>query len=79
MDHFAGLDVSVKEISVCIVDDAGNVVREGKLADANYEIADSIAGRDAPTRTCGLGYFYALAVSLWRGSFGQSVGCAGAL
>jgi hypothetical protein len=23
MDHFAGLDVSVKETSVCIVDDAG--------------------------------------------------------
>ena len=24
MDHFAGLDVSVKETSVCIVDDTGN-------------------------------------------------------
>jgi hypothetical protein len=23
MDHFAGLDVSVKETSVCILDDAG--------------------------------------------------------
>ena len=31
MDHFAGLDVSVKETSVCIVDDAGNVVREVKV------------------------------------------------
>jgi hypothetical protein len=28
MDHFAGLDVSVKETSVCIVDDAGKIVRE---------------------------------------------------
>ena len=28
MDHFAGLDVSVKETSVCIVDDAGRIVRE---------------------------------------------------
>jgi transposase len=28
MDHFAGLDVSVKETSVCIVDDTGKVVRE---------------------------------------------------
>ena len=27
---FAGLDVSVKETSVCIVDDAGKVVREVK-------------------------------------------------
>ena len=32
MDHFAGLDVSVKEISVCIVDDTGRIVREVKVA-----------------------------------------------
>ena len=32
MDYFAGLDVSVKETSVCIVDDAGGIVREAKLA-----------------------------------------------
>ena len=32
MDHFAGLDVSVKETSVCIVDDASRVVREVKVA-----------------------------------------------
>jgi transposase len=32
MDHFAGLDVSVKETSVCIVDDAGKIVREIKVA-----------------------------------------------
>ena len=32
MDHFAGLDVSVKDTSVCIVDDAGRIVREVKVA-----------------------------------------------
>jgi hypothetical protein len=32
MDHFAGLDVSVKETSVCIVDDTGKIVREVKAA-----------------------------------------------
>jgi hypothetical protein len=32
MDHFAGLDVSVKEMSVCIVDDTGRIVRELKVA-----------------------------------------------
>jgi len=31
MEFFAGLDVSVKETSVCIVDDNGKVVREKKL------------------------------------------------
>src|SRR5258708_28852886 len=32
MDHFAGLDVSVQETSVCIVDDTGRIVREVKVA-----------------------------------------------
>lgn len=32
MDHFAGLDVSVKETSLCIVDDAGRIIREVKVA-----------------------------------------------
>ena len=32
MEHFAGLDVSVNETSVCIVDDAGRIVREVKVA-----------------------------------------------
>ena len=32
MDHFDGLDVSVKETSVCIVDDSGRIVREVKVA-----------------------------------------------
>jgi transposase len=32
MDYFAGLDVSVKETSVCIVDDTGKIAREVKVA-----------------------------------------------
>jgi transposase len=32
MDHSAGLDVSVKETSVCIVDETGRIVREVKVA-----------------------------------------------
>jgi len=32
MEYFAGLDVSVNETSVCIVDDAGRIVREVKVA-----------------------------------------------
>ena len=32
MEHFAGLDVSVKETSICIVDDTGRIVREVKVA-----------------------------------------------
>ena len=32
MDYFAGLDVSVKDTSVCIVDDTGKIIREVKAA-----------------------------------------------
>ena len=31
MDHFAGLDVSVKETSICIVDDTGRIMKEVKV------------------------------------------------
>jgi transposase len=31
MDYFAGLDVSVKDTSICIVDDTGKIVREVKV------------------------------------------------
>lgn len=32
MDHFAGLDVSLEQSSVCVVDAAGKIVREAKVA-----------------------------------------------
>jgi hypothetical protein len=32
MDHFAGLDVSIKDTSVCVVDEAGRIIREVKVA-----------------------------------------------
>ena len=32
MDHYGGLDVSVKETSSCIVDDTGRIVKEVKVA-----------------------------------------------
>jgi transposase len=32
MDYFARLDVSVKDASVCIVDGAGKIIREAKVA-----------------------------------------------
>ena len=32
MDHFGGLDISVKQTSICIVDDTGKIVKEVKVA-----------------------------------------------
>ena len=31
MEHYAGMDVSIKETSICIVDEVGNVLREVKV------------------------------------------------
>ena len=39
MTHFVGLDVSVMETSVCVVDDAGMVVCERKVASEPDDIA----------------------------------------
>ena len=32
MEYFAGLDISVKDTSVCIVDETGKIGREEKVA-----------------------------------------------
>ncbi len=32
MKHYVGLDVSLKEVSICVVDADGTVIAEGKVA-----------------------------------------------
>ena len=32
MEHFAGIDVSLEQSSVCVVDGTGRIVREAKVA-----------------------------------------------
>ena len=32
MDHYAGIDVSLESLSLCVVDASGRVVREAKIA-----------------------------------------------
>ncbi len=44
MDHFAGLDVSVKETSVCICDDAGKIVKEVKVASERQALLNEGSG-----------------------------------
>src|SRR5437764_9472155 len=53
MDHFAGLDVSVKETSACIVDDTGKIVpgRRGNLYDnEGRELYEDAEGRSCLSR-----------------------------
>ena len=50
MDHFAGLDVSVKKTSVCIVDDMGKIVREVKVgSEPGGDELDLLAGERPQT------------------------------
>src|SRR5690242_21926178 len=44
MEHFAGLDVSVNETSVCIVDETGRIVREVKVASEPDALAAVLKG-----------------------------------
>ena len=46
MNHFAGLDVSVKETSICIVDDTGRIVREVKVG-SEHEVLLKVLGNPA--------------------------------
>ena len=49
MDHFAGLDVSVKETSLCIVDDAptpGTVIRRRHTASCNFAKLPELLGKE---------------------------------
>jgi transposase len=44
MDHFAGLDVSVKDTSICIVDDSGKIIREVKVASEPEALLAALKG-----------------------------------
>ena len=52
MEHFGGLDVSVKESSICIVDDTGRIVKEVKVA-SEPEALLKVLGKPAYRFTSG--------------------------
>jgi transposase len=47
MDYFAGLDISMDETHICVVDRDGAVVYEGKSASTAEAIADKLS--EAPS------------------------------
>jgi len=49
MDHFAGLDVSVKDTSVCIVDDTGKIVPGSEGSERTYR---AVGGAAEPRLPC---------------------------
>ena len=42
MEHYAGIDVSLEQSSVCVVDGSGKIVREGKVASEPVALIDYI-------------------------------------
>jgi len=54
MGYFAGLDVSVKETSVCIVDDAGRIVREVRVASEPEALLQVLASNTYRFKRIGL-------------------------
>src|SRR5262245_35850791 len=54
MEHFAGLDVSVNETSVCIVDDTGKIVREAKVASEPEALLAALKKPAYPSKRIGL-------------------------
>ncbi|SEN79504.1 hypothetical protein SAMN05216228_1007229, partial [Rhizobium tibeticum] len=54
MEYFAGLDVSVKETSVCIIDGAGKVVREAKVASEPEDLLAVLCDPAYPLKRVGL-------------------------
>ena len=54
MDYYAGIDVSVKESSVCVVDGKGKVVKEAKVMSEPDALVAFLAGLRLPLTLVGL-------------------------
>ena len=54
MAHFVGLDVSVKETSVCVIDDAGKVILEQKVPTEPAEIIAVLTSLGVPFGRIGI-------------------------
>ncbi len=57
MKHYVGLDVSLKEVSICVVDADGVVAAEGKVLDRRQDDAATPRAKSCtwPSAPCGPG------------------------
>ena len=76
MDHFAGLDVSVKETSVCIVDDTGKIVREVKVASEPEALLAVLKESRLPLQANWIGSRAAVAMAVQRSRRSRATGSA---
>ena len=54
MSHYAGIDVSLKESSICVVDDKGKIVREAKVLSEPDALLQFFSGLGLPLAQIGL-------------------------
>ena len=54
MDHYVGIDVSLEQSSICIVDATGRIVREAKVASEPEALIGFLHGLDLPLVRIGL-------------------------
>ena len=66
MKYFAGLDVSLQETAICIVDEDGIVISEGKTASEPGDLARWIATTGLTITRVGVGGRTAVALAVYR-------------
>lgn len=54
MDHYAGLDVSLEETAICVVDRTGRIVKEMRAASEPEALVGALRGLDVSLQRIGL-------------------------
>jgi transposase len=54
MNHYAGLDVSLEETTICVVDETGRIVREARAASEPQALVAALREVDLPLQRIGL-------------------------
>jgi len=54
MEVYVGLDVSLKETSICVVDDSGKIVSEGKVLSEPLALAEFLRAKAGNAKRIGL-------------------------
>ena len=54
MKYFAGLDVSLEETAICVVDETGGIVKEARALSEPRALSEALRGLDLPLERVGL-------------------------